>query len=121
VCNSPLCNNALFSSECSGDKYINLYEVLIPDIPGTNGALSTAQIYVNALAAQGLDVAGFHFHWTGSTVLANDKLVAAVHHQKINMDPLTFSMKTIAALNDVMEVISRRGITYPIVRRPRQM
>jgi hypothetical protein len=97
---------------------------MIPDIPGTNGALSTAQIYVNALHAQGLDVAGFHFHWTGSTVFENDKLVAAVHHQKINMDPLTFTMKTIAALNDAMEVVQRRGIAYPVPLvkgRPRQM
>lgn len=49
----PLANNALYSVECSKNKFLNLYEIMIPDIPGNE---STAEIYVNALYNQGFDV-----------------------------------------------------------------
>lgn len=70
---SPLANNALFTTEISGGKYLNLYEIMIPDVPGKDGSPSTAQQYVNNLRDNGLDVAGVHFHWFGATVQPNDK------------------------------------------------
>lgn len=105
---SPLANNALFSTEVSGDSYINFYEVMIPDIPGKCGEQSTAQIYINALHERGLDVAGVHFHWTGSKVYDNDHGSTAIHHQTTSdMDPYEFSKKTIKALMIVMKVIEK--------------
>jgi hypothetical protein len=80
VSNSPLANNALYSVECTGGQFLNLYEAMIPDIPGKNGQPSTAQLYVNALRDNGLDVAGVHFHWFGASVVPGNTLVAAVHH-----------------------------------------
>lgn len=61
VSKSPLANYALYSAECSDNKYLNLYEVMIPDIPGKHGNFSTAEFYVNSLRDHGLDVAGVHF------------------------------------------------------------
>lgn len=101
--NSPLANNALYSSECINNVYLNLYEIMIPDIPGTGGQPSTAEIYVKALQENDLDVAGVHFHWFGSHVLNNDRGVIAVHHQKSNMHPIDFSIRTIIALHKVMD------------------
>lgn len=108
---SPLSTNALYSTECRNGKFINLYEAMIPDIPGTNGEPSTAQIYVNALRDLGMDVAGFHFHWTGATHLPEDKGVFAIHHQTTgDMSPIDFSNRTIAALKTtLLELAARTG------------
>ncbi len=76
VSKSPLANNALYSFECAestgkGDdsQILNLYETMIPDIPGEDGHESTAEFYVRRLWELGLNVkmrvAGVHFHWWG--------------------------------------------------------
>jgi len=94
---SPLSNNALFSSECSEGKFINLYEIMLPDTPGSQGQESSSQFYVRKLAEQGLSVAGVHFHWWGTGG------VAAIHHQMTTeMAPMEFSRRTIAALQETM-------------------
>src|SRR5437660_456839 len=48
---SPLANNALYSAEVvssgnSENSYLNLYEIMLPDIPGREGKISTAELYV---------------------------------------------------------------------------
>lgn len=48
VSRSPLANNALYSFESVDGYYLNLYEIMIPDIPGGPGEISTAQIYIDA-------------------------------------------------------------------------
>lgn len=97
---SPLANNALYSSEVSNGRYLNLYEIMVPDVPGQNGQPSSGSRYVNALAANGLDVAGVHFHWFGG--LMNGVNAVAVHHQNVGMDPLEFSRRTIQAIKSSM-------------------
>lgn len=114
---SPLANNALYSFECAqgtmGERHLlNMYEVMIPDIPGVNGDVSTAEFYVKRLWDLGLHVAGVHFHWWGSTVFANDKGVTAVHHQNTDLSPEEFSRRTIQALQDVMALLEKRAIPY---------
>lgn len=106
---SPLANNALYSFECTRDKFLNLYEIMIPDIPGEEGERSTAQIYVNALAAEGLDVSGVHWHFFGGIMDANDRGAFAIHHQNIGLNPKEFTRATIRALRIVFEVINERG------------
>lgn len=103
---SPLSNNALFSSECSDGKYINLYEIMLPDIPGKCGEPSTVQIYVNTLQEYGLDVAGNHYHWTGAKM--DGYFPLAIHHQNIGMAPHEFVCRTLKALKVVKEVIQKR-------------
>lgn len=97
---SPLANNALFSSELSDGKWLNLYEIMLPDIPGTNGAPSSTQRYINAMQKLGIDVAGVHFHWTGSQMLNYFPL--AIHSQNIGMHPIEFSQKQLQALQMAM-------------------
>jgi len=106
--NSPLANAALFSSECINGTWLHLYEAMLPDIPGEAGEPSTAEIYVGALRDYGLDVAGVHFHWWGSTMMQADKGVIAIHHQKTGLSPLDFSNRTIMALNLALDVIMKR-------------
>ena len=105
---SPLVNNALYSFELSGGKYINLYEVMLPDIPSKNGGLSTVQIYVNALAKYGVDVAGNHYHWTGMETNPKAVNTAAIHSQSTSVDPICFTKATIKALKKTLAVIKRR-------------
>ena len=107
VSNSPLANNALYSAECINNTYLNLHEIMIPDVPGRNGSPSTAEMYVNALRDYGLDVAGVHFHWWGSTVVPTDRGVVAVHHQKAGMHPVEFSEKTMKAIAVAMNSLNK--------------
>ena len=95
--NSPLANNALYSSEVSRGRYINLYEIMLPEIPGSNGEPSATQRYVNAAQRLGIDVAGNHYHWTGAKMMGY--FPTAVHTQQIGMDPIEFTRRTIIALN----------------------
>lgn len=94
---SPLGNNALFSSELSNGRWLNLYEIMIPDIAGANGALSSGEKYVAALEQSGISVGGDHYHWKGGRMLGQFPL--AIHSQTTSgMDPVEFSNKHIAAL-----------------------
>lgn len=110
---SFLSNNALYSAECSQNKFINLYEVMLPEIPGLNGEESTSQFYTNQLRDKGLTVAGTHFHWFGSSIAPVslkriDRGITAVHHQSTtNLDPLEFSRLTIEALQATMNLIKK--------------
>ena len=106
---SALSNNALYSFECSEGHYLNLYEIMVPDIPGKNGEDSTAEYYVKLLAKYGLSVAGVHFHWWGQNVIKGNTLVAAVHHQGIDISPEDFSRKTIKAIQKTMALIDKRS------------
>lgn len=106
---SPLSNNGLFSTEVSKDRFLTLYEVMLPDIPGPYGERSTADIYVKAIEKAGMDTAGVHFHWWASSVFpGKDHGVTAVHHQAIGMNPVEFSQKTIQILQQVSQVIMQR-------------
>lgn len=105
VSKSPLSNNALYSAEVSNGHWINLYEIMIPDVPGKNGSPSTTAIYLKALAKNGLTIESAHYHWSGSSVIPEDKGVTAIHHSGLNMDPMTFTSKTINAINEVMNYL----------------
>lgn len=96
---SPLANNALASHEISNGRWINLYEIMLPEIPGTNGGPSSVQRYVNALERQGIDVAGNHYHWTGGTMMG--RFPVAIHSQSSSIDPTRFAQAHINALRAV--------------------
>lgn len=100
-CYNPLCANALLSGELRDGTWVNLYEIMLPDIADASTGVSTVQYYVNLLHDNGLDVAGFHFHWTG----APGHL--AIHHQKLNMDPEEFTQRTLAALLPALSNLER--------------
>lgn len=106
---SPLANNALYSFECTRDKFLHFYEIMLPDIPGKKGDPSTVQIYVNALLNNGLDVSGLHWHFYGGVMDVNDRGTLAIHHQNVGMTPKEFSEATLDALRIAMKVIKERG------------
>ena len=113
---SPLANNALYSSEVSGGKYLNLYEIMLPDIPGSNGEPSTTQRYVNAMARQGIDVAGNHYHWTGARMGVGPAsyFATAIHTQQVGMDPIEFTRRTILGLNAALgNMVDVRHLNSP--------
>jgi hypothetical protein len=111
---SPLSNNALYSFECADGVYMNLYEIMIPDIPGKNGEKSTVEYYTSLLQKYGLSVAGNHYHWYGQFMMPEATLVAAIHHQSTSNDitPEEFSRRTILALDKTSKLIEERMGNY---------
>lgn len=110
-CRSPLCANALLSGEWTEGAWMNLYEIMLEDLPDPRTGVSTVQYYLNALRNAGLDVAGVHFHWTGAPG------VLAIHHQKTGMEPQEFTRRTLqaltAALKNAQRVKSERAPARP--------
>lgn len=106
---SPLANNALYTTELSEGKYINFYEVMVSDFPGSHGEKSTAQIYIDTLEKYGLSVSASHYHWTGAVVYPNEHGIMAIHHYSNDLSPWEFSKRTIKALLKVMKVIEERA------------
>lgn len=100
--NSPLANNALGSHEVSNGRWLNLYEIMLPETPGSNGAPSTVQRYVDALNAQGVDVAGNHYHWSGGTMMGRFPL--AIHSQSSVLDPATFAQAHVNAIKRALNI-----------------
>lgn len=104
---SPLANNALYSVEVSGGKYLNLYEIMIPEVPGKDGSPSTSQQYVDAITKQGITVGGDHYHWKGGEMLG--RFALAIHTQAIGMDPMTFTQITVEGLRMAMRGLDPTG------------
>lgn len=104
---SPLANNALLTVECAADsagkkRWLNLYEIMIPDIPGTNGGPSTSDVYSQGLLKRGLHADGNHYHWAGMSSKAGPggNFMHAIHNKGIDIDPVEFSEKVVGALTD---------------------
>lgn len=93
---SPLANNALYSCEVAGGRFLNLYEIMLPDVPGASGAPSSVQRYADAVTRLGIHVAGNHYHWTGAKMMGHFPL--AIHTYSIGMDPFEFARRTMAGL-----------------------
>lgn len=94
--NSPLANNALYSAELTPQGWLNLYEIMVPDVPGKDGSPSLGSRYKNALQSLGIDVAGDHFHWAGGEMMG--KFARAIHSQNFGMHPIDFSQRQLQAL-----------------------
>ncbi|AYV76648.1 MAG: hypothetical protein Terrestrivirus10_32 [Terrestrivirus sp.] len=93
---SPLANAALFTTECTQGKTLNLYEMMLPEgISSVPGNKSNAELYSEELNRAGINVAGQHWHWW-----ASDPYVAAIHHQNVGMNPVEFVNKTTNALTN---------------------
>ena len=99
---SPLVNNAFYSAEVSCGKWLNLYQVMIPDVAGKCGCKSSGEIYTEALVKLGISIEGDHYNWKGSC-----PFMLAINSKAIGMNPCEFSKKQIAALKAVIEYISK--------------
>lgn len=95
---SPLANNAFYSAEVSCGKWLNLYEIMIPDIPGKKGCRSSGEVYTRALTKQGISVEGDHYHWKGAC-----PTMLAINSKAIGMHPIEFSKKQICAIKKVLK------------------
>lgn len=95
---SPLANNGFYSAEVSCCKWINLYQIQLPNIPGECGCKSSGEVYTEALIKLGISVDSIGLGWVGSC-----PNLTLFHSKAIDMDPCTFSQKQIAALKAVIE------------------
>lgn len=98
---SPLVNNAQYTAEVSNCQWVNLYEIMLPDIPGKCGCKSSTEVYVEALVKLGISVEGDHYHWKGMCPHS-----FAIHSKALGMDPQTFTKKQIAAIKATIEYIN---------------
>ena len=105
---SPLTTHGLYSAECSCEKYVNLYEIIIPDIPGCHGEDSTGKIFVKILAKHGIYADGDHFHWKGHIILKEQALPDAIHVVGIDIHPVYFTKVIIKALRKVLCITKQR-------------
>jgi hypothetical protein len=102
--NSPLANNALYSVEIRDGRFINLYEIMLPDIPGEGGSRSTVQFYIDTLQDLGIHVSASHYHWTGS----KQPFMLAIHSYSTTMSPEKFTERTLYALERALLLIKKR-------------
>ena len=98
---SMLANNAFFSSEVSCGKWVNLYQVNIPNVPGKCGCKSSGEVYIEALVKLGISVSTDGYNWKGSC-----PSMLTFRSMAIGMDPCEFSKKSIAAVKAVLEHFS---------------
>jgi hypothetical protein len=109
----PLDNNAFLSFELSTNeqtgeqKFVNRYEVMLPDIPNVNGGLSSTQYYVKNLQTGGVIVDGDHFHWAGTPMSLNGKdyTMYAIHNTNIGMTPAEFAHHQVDVLVSTLNYI----------------
>lgn len=92
---SPLANNALYSAEPTAAGFLNLYETMLPDVPGTNGSPSLGTRYKDALQMLGIEVDGDHYHWAGG--LMDGYFARAIHSKNFGMHPMDFSQRQLRA------------------------
>ena len=109
VSKSPLVSHGLYTIECSDGKYINLYEVLIPDIPGCNGKDSTGKIFTRVLSKYDIITDGDHFHWKGHKIVKEQSLPNAIHVVGIDIHPIFFTKVIIKALKKTLRVAKSRS------------
>lgn len=95
---SMLANNGFYSAEVSCGRWVNLYQVMLPNIPGCNGCKSSGEVYNEALIKFGISVEGDHYNWKGTC-----PCMIAVNSKAIGMHPIEFSKKQIAAIKAVQE------------------
>lgn len=98
---SPLVKNANYTAEVSNCQWVNLYEVILPNIPGKCGCKSTAEVYVEALIKLCISVDSITNDWLGQ---CQNKV--QIRSKNIGMDPCTFTKKQIAALKATIEYIN---------------
>jgi len=96
--NSPLANNAFYSFEVSCGKWLNLYEIQLPNIAGQCGCKSSGEVYTEALVKLGISIDGDGYKWKGS---CPNTLV--IFSKAIGMNPIDFSKKQITAIKTVIE------------------
>jgi len=93
-----LANNAFYSAEVSCGKWLNLYQIQLPNIPGECGCKSSIDVYVEALSKFGISVDGNGYNWGGSC-----PNMVSISSKAISMDPVEFSNKQIAAIKTVIK------------------
>lgn len=92
---SPLANNALYSAELTPAGFLNLYETMLPDVPGTNGSRSLGTRYKDALQQLGIEVDGDHYHWAGGEMMGH--AARAIHSKSFGMHPADFTQRQLQA------------------------
>jgi hypothetical protein len=93
-------------------KWVHLYRASVPDLPGAHGRRSSAQVYVKALEAAGLDVAASTTLFTGlawSIGRGAQAPVRVVTHQNVGLDPLEFARRTLVALGAAERAVRHRA------------
>jgi len=98
---SMLVNNAFYSAEVSNDRWVNLYQIQIPNVPGRCGSKSSGEIYTETLIKLGISIEGDGYNWKGT-----NPFMLAINSKAIGMHPIEFSKKQIAAVKVVTDFIN---------------
>lgn len=101
--NSLLVNNAFFSSEVSCGKWLNMYQINFPNVPGKCGCKSLSEIYTEAIVKMGISVEDQSTVFKG---ICPD--IITISSQAIDMDPIEFVKKQLCALKSTLKQNSRQ-------------
>lgn len=98
---SIIANNAFYSAEVSDCKWLNLYQISIPDVPGECGCKSSTEVYTEALVKLGISIVNVGSNWKGTC-----PHIVTVNSIAIGMEPKEFTKKQIAAVKAVLNYIT---------------
>lgn len=100
------------NKEASSQRvWVHLYRACVPDLPGAHGRRSSAQVYVKALEAAGLDVAASACLFTGLCWPLGpgaEAQVRVITHQNVGLEPIEFARRTLVALCAAERAVRRR-------------
>lgn len=97
---SILVNNSFYSAEVSGCKWLNIYTISLPNVPGQCGCKSSAEVYTEALIKMGISIGSMTNLINGA---CPDTL--SITSMAIGMNPCKFSQKQINAIKCVLKYI----------------
>jgi hypothetical protein len=99
---SMVANNAFYSAEVSCGKWVNLYQITLPDIPGRDGCKSSIEIFTEILAKSCISIDSIGNSWTGVSPAS-----VTIRIKAICMDPCEFSKKVVCAIKAVIAAFSK--------------
>lgn len=95
---SIIANNAFYTAEVSNCKFLNLYQITLPDVAGSCGCKSSTEVYTEALVRLGISVDSNSSNWKTTC-----PTVVTVYSKAIGMNPCEFAKKQIAAIKAVQK------------------
>lgn len=99
---SILANNSFYSAEVSNCKWLNLYSITLPDIPGKCGCKSSGEVYIEALVKLGISIDGDNYNWKGTC-----PHMLNINSKAVGMHPFEFTKKQIAAIKAVLDYFAK--------------
>lgn len=102
--NSIIANNAFYSAEVSCGKWLNIYKINLPDVPGKCGCKSSGELYIELLSKMCISISSVSPALNGTC-----PAIISISSIGIGMEPKDFTNKQISAVKCVLEYINENN------------